>query len=80
MKNKGAEDASNYTSEVVLKETITKKFMTQRYEYSDLIEDLSNSGMKELKVEDLANILNNEPFFLTEDQIELVLQHVLGKK
>ena len=80
MKNKRAEDASNYTSEVVLKETITKKFMTQRYEYSDLIEDLSNSGMKELKVEDLANILNNEPFFLTEDQIELVLQHVLGKK
>ena len=36
--------------------------------------------MKELQLEEIINILNNEPFYLNEEQIETVLLHIQGRE
>ena len=53
--------------------------MAQRYTYEDFEKDIQNSGVDEFTVEDLATMLNNEPFYLVDQYLEDVLVFCFGK-
>ena len=53
--------------------------MAQRYTYEDFEKDIHNSGVDEFSVEELATMLNNQPFYLVDQYLEDVLVFCFGK-
>jgi hypothetical protein len=70
---KNNEKYSFAKAEKILKETIKYRLTSQRYTYSDFHEDIANNKVTELTAEEIIEMLSNEPFFLSEDHLKMVV-------
>jgi hypothetical protein len=60
-------------AERILRETIRYRLTSQRYTYSDFHTDIFNSKVTEFTAEELIGMFSNEPFFLSEDHLKMVI-------
>lgn len=57
-----------------LKQLLTYRMIAQRYSFEELKQDIEETGEKSFKIIEISSMLHNNPFFLNDKQVKVILK------